>query len=63
MLIPGSLVGEVPHAMKCNQKKKKKTGGIGYLSLGFVIRKITWKVMIVIADRIAHYVPDTVLSI
>ena len=44
-------------------KKKKKTGGIGYLSLGFVIRKITWKVMIVIADRIAHYVPDTVLSI
>lgn len=61
MLIPGSLVGEVPHAMKCNQKKK--TGGIGYLSLGFVIRKITWKVMIVIADSIAHYVPDTVLSI
>lgn len=32
-------------------KKKNKTCGIGYLSLGFLIRKITWKVMIVIADK------------
>ena len=51
MLILGSLVGEVLHAPKCDQKKKKKTCGIGYQSLGFLIRKITWKVMIVIADK------------
>ena len=63
MLIPGSLVGEVSHATKYDRKKKKKTGGIGYLSLGFLIRKVTWKVMIVIADSIVHYVPDTILSI
>ena len=51
----------MPQSM--TEKKKKKTGGIGYLSLGFLIRKVTWKVMIVIADSIVHYVPDTILSI